>query len=148
MTFFANPRFKEENFFGIYLIVDTETNYVNVNGLCSSRCLPIKDSIRFNQKRTNNLIENFVSRVYYKHFQQFESWNNLNEINTNDSEILDFFHHNRTSLYYYSENNYYDNLDYDIFEGYYVNRKILPWFISYFKPHLNLNISEILMNVN
>ena len=35
MTFVANTRFKEENFFGIYLIVDTETNYVNVNSLCS-----------------------------------------------------------------------------------------------------------------
>ena len=149
MSFVANPRFKEENFFGIYLIVDTETDYVNVNSLCSSRCLPCKDSIKFNRNRTNKLIEDFISKAYYKHFQQFESWDNLNEIETNDSEILDFFHYNRTSLYYYSKNNYYDNLDYDIFEGYYVNRIILPWFISHFKPHLNVNISEILMkNIN
>lgn len=146
MTFVANPRFKEENFFGIYLIVDTETDYVNVNSLCSSRCLPCKDFIKFNRNRTNKLIEDFISEIYYDHFQQFESWDNLNKIETSDSEVLDFFHYNRTSLYYYSENNYYDNLDYDIFEGYYVNRKILPWFISHFKPHLNINISEKLLN--
>ena len=54
-------------------------------------CLPKIEVIKFNQNRTNKLIEDFISEIYYKHFKQFESWNNLNEIETNDSEILDFF---------------------------------------------------------
>ena len=145
MTFVANSRFKEENFFGIWLIVDKETNYVNVNSLCSSRCFPDKESIEFNKKRTNNLIRNFISEIYYEHFQQFESWDNINEIQSEDSEIFNSLQKNKTSLYYYSENNYYDNLDYDIFEGYYVNKKILHWFISHFQPGADENISKNLI---
>ena len=143
MTFIANPRFKEENFFGINLIVDTETNYVNVNYLY----IPLVSAYSFRklQIQRNKAIERFISNKYYKHFQQFESWDNLNELNTDDTEIFNFFHTNKTSLYYYSENNYYDNLDYDIFEGYYVNRKILPCFISHFQPGADENISKNLI---
>lgn len=146
MTFVANPRFKEEKFFGIWLIVDKETNYVNVNSLCSLRCLPNKESIEFNKRRTNNLIRNFISEIYYDHFKQFESWDNINEIQSEDSEVFNSLQKNKTSLYYYSKHNEYYNLNYDIFEGYYINRKILPWFISYFQPHLDINIIEKLLN--
>lgn len=143
MTFIANPRFKEENFFGINLIVDTETNYVNVNYLCMP--LVLSYSFKELQDKTNKLIERFITNKYYKHFQQFESWDNLNDLNTDDTEIFNFFHTNKTSLYYYSESNYHDNLDYDIFEGYYVNKKILPWFISHFQPIADKNISKNLI---
>ena len=133
MTYFANTRFADQFIEGCWYMVDTETNYINVSRIIPYHFLNISQNIlEYNLEKNKQELTEFIKKNK-RNFKQYESLNNLENITSNDSAIYDYFINNKTTLYYYLNNNQYKYLDYDIFEGFYVHPKILHYFIKYFK---------------
>ena len=128
-TFYACDRFKEFKFNNIPLIYDTETNYIKVNDV-----IPAPRNVNLNYIQsplnyTNNLIYNWIinNKQYINQTAKSnESWELINNINTNDSEVWDSFSANKTMMYYYLDNIQDYNGDEEMFKGYYFNIQLLP----------------------
>lgn len=135
---YFNPRFHHKELFGVFTRIDSETGFIRINDFINSDFEYFEEEYKDYIKRTDYIFQRWVEDNYYTYLAPYEGYNRMEfeNINTNDSSVWDQFQKNRTNLYYHSNHNQGGYINLPMFDGWYVNPKILNILIKHLNPSL------------
>lgn len=134
-----SERFSLVYIYDRHIYRDNETGYYRFNDIIPPIVKNIYTTKSFGLIKINTDYESFKEHLtrsnelfkewFNKHKRELKQYDHLihyNDIKTDDPSIWDSFFENKTSIFYYSEDNCCRHLQNDIYEGYYIREDILP----------------------